>query len=1105
MPNLSRCGRCGKALDASAAGGLCPACLIQDGLDALAQSFEPVTRQVRVTQTHSSVPQQRAFGDYELIEEIARGGMGVVYRARQLSLNRTVAVKLILSGQLAGPADVQRFRREAEAAANLQHPNIVAIHEVGEHQGHQYFSMDYVAGNNLAALVREGPLPAARAAGLVKTIAEAIHYAHTKGVLHRDLKPGNVLLDEHGQPRVTDFGLAKRLSDPELATRNSELTVSGQVLGTPSFMPPEQALGKREQIGPACDVYSLGAILYCLLTARAPFVGQSLEETLALVLGDDPVAPRRLNPAVARDLETICLKCLEKEPARRYATAQLLAQDLGRFLDHEPVQATPPTAIYRWQKFSRKHRTAVAAAALMVMSLVTATVVSMWFGLWANLERERAIDARKAESAQRKRAVAAKTEANERAADAQAVIAFLRDNILAAARPEGREGGLGWNVTVQRAVQAAEPQIALLFTNRPAVEAQIRDAVGATLLYLGDDTNAIRQLARALALRESRVGPCHADTLTSMHNLANAYRASGQLSNAIQQGETLLNRSSSLLAADSPEHLTFMNSLAVSYREKGQFTEAISLLERVVVLRKARFGPEDPATLNSMSNLAEAYRAAGQFTNALPLRREIFECRVRTRGPEDLDTVTEMSNLALVYRDLGQTSNAVPIMEEVLKLQKLRLAPDHPHVLTTMSSLGTMYRESGRIQEAMPLLKQALELALAQRGREHVNTIGAMNSLALAYLDNGQASNAVPLLKQAVELQSIRIGPDNPDTLAMKNNLAKAYQANGQSSEAMALLSETLEATKGKLAPEHPTSLILMNNFASLLQKAGGSADSAPLYEELLRLAQGALAPDHPSTLAIMNNLASAYAKAKKTAEAFSLWEQILPLATNRLEPGHPSRLAFMNNLGTAYMEAGQLSKAIPLFEQTLNEAKLTPGLENKDAESFIRNLALAYVATNRFAEAEPLLQRLLTAQRRTHSAEGATIATTLGQLGDALLRQEKYADAEKVLQERLDILKKKQPGLSVTFVAQSSLGLAFLRQNKLTEAELQLLQAYEGLQQRAAKKPSAARAQPIQDTAERLVQLYEAWGKPEQASEWRRKLSQSKGTSLDDARPPAD
>lgn len=316
------------------------------------------------------------FGDYELLEEIARGGMGVVYKARQISLNRMVAVKMILAGQLASEADIRRFYAEAEAAANLQHPNIVVIHEVGEHEDRHYFSMDYVEGQNLATLVRERPLPPAKAAELVKTIAEAIRYAHHRGILHRDLKPQNVLIDEQGRPRVTDFGLAKRTGT------DSGLTQTGAVMGSPSYMPPEQATGRQDQVGPHSDVYSLGAILYQLLTGKAPFVAETPLATLKKVVEEDPVPPSKQNPLVPPDLETICLKCLEKKPERRYRTARDLEEELERFLNHEPILARPAS---EWRKLSAwmlKRPWLITGALALIGAVAMMSLAGLVYGFW---------------------------------------------------------------------------------------------------------------------------------------------------------------------------------------------------------------------------------------------------------------------------------------------------------------------------------------------------------------------------------------------------------------------------------------------------------------------------------------------------------------------------------------------------------------------------------------------------------------------------------------------------------------------------------------------------------------------------------------------------
>jgi tRNA A-37 threonylcarbamoyl transferase component Bud32 len=357
MATAQVCLQCGKPLPSDAPQGQCPQCLLRAALpgQSTLNSAPPTARAGQAGE------RLKYFGDYELLAELAHGGMGVVWKARQTSLNREVAVKMIRAGALASPEEVQRFIREAEAAANLQHPNIVAIHEVGEHDGQHYFSMDYVAGRDLEALVKDGPLPPRRAARYVKLIAEAIHFAHQRGTLHRDLKPQNVLIDAADQPRITDFGLAKIMQD------DSRLTDTGVVMGSPSYMPPEQAAGRGGDIGPASDVYSLGAMLYELLTGRPPFRGSTALATLQQVLDVEPSAPRKLKADIPVDLETITLKCLEKAPTARYPTARALAEDLERFLSGEPVLGRPASRLRKAVSWGRRHPGVLAAAAALAM------------------------------------------------------------------------------------------------------------------------------------------------------------------------------------------------------------------------------------------------------------------------------------------------------------------------------------------------------------------------------------------------------------------------------------------------------------------------------------------------------------------------------------------------------------------------------------------------------------------------------------------------------------------------------------------------------------------------------------------------------------------
>jgi serine/threonine protein kinase/formylglycine-generating enzyme required for sulfatase activity len=315
---------------------------------------------------------------YDILEEIGRGGMGVVYKARQVGLNRLVAVKMILAGVYASSDGLGRFRTEAEAVASLQHPNIVQIHEIGENAGAPYFTLEYVEGGTLAQKLGGAPQPAQQAAETAETLARAVESAHRRGVVHRDLKPSNVLVAADGQLKITDFGLAKRLEEDAGHTR------SGEILGTPSYMAPEQASGRPSEIGPACDVYALGAILYELLTGRPPFRGPTGLDTLMQVIHDDPVPPRQLQSKTPRDLETICLKCLEKDPQRRYARAADLADDLRRFQRHEPILARPVGPWTRAVKWARRRPAVAILFATVVISLIAGTVASTLFAVVAN-------------------------------------------------------------------------------------------------------------------------------------------------------------------------------------------------------------------------------------------------------------------------------------------------------------------------------------------------------------------------------------------------------------------------------------------------------------------------------------------------------------------------------------------------------------------------------------------------------------------------------------------------------------------------------------------------------------------------------------------------
>ena len=370
------CGKCGAKIFSDAPKGLCTACALETALgiftDAVPAGQENEAANGRVGESAMSpsprfsespfqcVQMVGEFGDYELLEEIGRGGQGVVFRARQKSLNRIVALKVISLGQWASKTHLRRFRREAEAAARLEHPGIVPIHEVGERDGSCYFSMQLIQGGQLDEAVRDKPMSSRQAAELIGKIARTVHYAHEHGILHRDIKPGNILLDSKGEPHLTDFGLARLLESETTITRTLE------VMGTPSYMAPEQAAGRATELTSSTDVYGLGAVLYQLLTNHPPFAGGTTYETIRLLLETDPRPPRLSNHKIDRDLSTICLKCLQKDPARRYPSALALAEDLERWLRHEPIRARHTGFVTRVTKWVQRNR---AIAALMMLSV----------------------------------------------------------------------------------------------------------------------------------------------------------------------------------------------------------------------------------------------------------------------------------------------------------------------------------------------------------------------------------------------------------------------------------------------------------------------------------------------------------------------------------------------------------------------------------------------------------------------------------------------------------------------------------------------------------------------------------------------------------------
>ncbi len=817
------------------------------------------------------VPILKQLGDYELLAEIARGGMGVVYKARQQRLKRIVAVKMILAGDFASEADVQRFHTEAEAAAQLDHPHIVPIYEVGEHGGLHYFSMGFVEGESLAARINTAPLAPREAAELLKKVCHAVHYAHGQGVIHRDLKPGNILLDQSGEPRITDFGLAKRTN-----AGSRDLTGTGQILGTPSYMPPEQALGQSELIREPADIYALGAILYALLTGRPPFQTDNPINTLRMVVEREPVPPRQLNSAIPLDLETICLKCLEKNSSRRYPSARALADELGRFLEGKPILARPVGPLNRAWRWCKRNRIVAGLLAMVAVSLVVGTVVSSYFAfesdqrakeLFKLAERNKTLaqdeakargnaDRRKVEAeanaklagdrlvqveAERQKAEESKHVAEAKEAEANAVVRFFEYKVFAAGGPKGQGGGQGPDVSLRNAIAASLPALSKEFADQPLVEARLRLTLGNTFNYLGDAQAAEEQCKRARAIYTEQHGPDHRDTLRSMTGLAN------------------------------------------SYSNLGRYADALKLCEETLAVQKRVLPPDDPDTLRNMGNLALRYAALGRRAESLTLNEETLAVQKRVLPTDHPDTLSVMHNLAMNYSALGRRADALTLNEETLAARKQVLSPDHPDTLKSMHNLAVSYDKLGRHADALKLIDETLAASKRVLPTDHPDTLSVMHNLAISYYNLRRHSDALKLHEETLAARKRVLPPDHPDTLASMNGLADTYFSLGRNAESLKLGEETFAAEKRVLPPDHPKTLRSMHNLAKNYLTMGRHADALKLVEERFAAQKRVLPPDHPDTLMSMFFVAQFLVDLNRGAEAVPLIDACVAKAAGKI------------------------------------------------------------------------------------------------------------------------------------------------------------------------------------------------------------------------------
>jgi tetratricopeptide (TPR) repeat protein len=851
----------------------------------------------------------RYFGDYEIQKELGRGGMGIVYQARQVSLNRQVALKLIKSGLRADDAELRRFQNEAEAVALLDHAGIVPVYEVGEHDGQRYFSMKLIEGGNLADRLGAFKVNPDAAAILLAETAEAVDHAHMRGILHRDLKPANILVDAEGHPHVTDFGLAKWVE------ADVEMTASGAILGTPAYMSPEQANGRRGSITTATDVYGLGAILYALLAGKSPFGGESVIETLDAVRTRLPEPPTRVNRRTPRDLETICLKCLEKDPRRRYPTAQALADDLRAWLASRPIAARPIGATERaWLWCKRKPAIGSLAVAL-ALALMGGMAGIAWNWREAVRQRNLAQFESSEKEKQRKAAIASEQVARSETDKAEAVIQFLVDDILAQASPDNNARDR--RVTIEEALDVAGTKIGDRFVGKPEVEVALRTMIGRTYSQLGELDKAEPHLRRALDLGLETFGEDARLTTEAMDDLATLLQHQRRLPDAEALFRRGLRIRRLMWGASHPEAIASTNNLAVVLTIRDKLDEAEALSRQVVDLSLAEFGPDHPWTLVHMANLASIIKDRGRWAEAAPIMRRVLEAQTRIKGPEDPMTLLTMNGLGQLLTRMNETEEAEQVLRRCLDARIRRLGPEYGETLISMSNLALLLIRTEQWEEAEATIRSCLRIRLRKLGPENPETLSAESILATVLQNRGRFTEAESLLRDAMETSRRLLGDENLGTLNYTHNLAVLLLIRDNAAPAESLLRRTLTLNLKTLGTENPSTLVTMNTLAELLGDRNVLGEAEKLARDCVNIHRRISTSDHPDRLVAMETLASVLLNRGQVAEAEGLIREAVAIRRKARRP-RPGQSAIAESLlGACLTAQGHYADAEPLLVES--------------------------------------------------------------------------------------------------------------------------------------------------------------------------------------------
>jgi tetratricopeptide (TPR) repeat protein/predicted Ser/Thr protein kinase len=755
-----------------------------------------------------------SVGRYRILRVVGEGGMGVVYEAEQDHPRRLVALKVIKPG-FAGSEMLRRFDRESRALARMHHVGIAQIYEAGTAEtgsGQQpYFAMEFIHGVRLREYAESRRLSVRERLELMAKICEPVEHAHQQGIIHRDLKPSNILVDETGQPKILDFGVARLTDSDAQVTKQTDL---GQLVGTLAYMSPEQVLANPQELDKRSDVYALGVILYELLAKRLPYqLSDELYEAVRCIREEDPVRLSSISRAFRGDVETIVAKALEKDKARRYASVLAMLGDIRKHLANEPITARPATASYQLQKFVRRHQTLVITTAIVFAVLLAGVMVT-------TLE---AVKARRAEQ------------------KAQAVNDFLQNDLLAQASAFVQSGPRTKpdpDLKVRTVLDRAAARISGKFDKQPEVEAAIRDTIGRTYQDLGLYPESQAQLQRAVELERRVLGARSPATLKTIMRVG----ATDALQGKYPEAEAILTQTieaqRQVLGAEDLDTLGSMTNLATVYTWQGKYPDAEALLVKTLEIRTRRLGLEHRDTLASMNNLANVYASEAKPAQAEPLDRQTLEIRRRVLGTEHPDTLVSSNNLGRDYYDQGKFAQAEALYSQTLEIQRRVLGPDHPDTLRSMGNLGAVYGDQGEYAQAEELLGETLEIQRRVLGREHRNTVMTMANLGISQVAQGKYVQAEATFSEALQNNRRAFGVEHPFTLAILSEFASMYQLQGRYLQASTYATQALTGRRHVLGSENAYTMESAGDLAVAYLSLGKFAEAEPLAREALAFSQ---------------------------------------------------------------------------------------------------------------------------------------------------------------------------------------------------------------------------------------------------------------------------